>query len=323
MSSRYTRFNRDAIKFKSVEERKSLIDINEATKIALASYLTMSPQLDDMQDLAADIKQVRKKGKPVILCMGAHAIKNGGGLIINKLIDADLITHVATNGAAAIHDWEFARFGKSTECVRTNVAVGEFGIWRETGQFFGKTADWASGDGHGWGEVIGKFMSNGWHGGYRSPESSVMLNCYNKGIPFTIHPGIGQDIIYSHPSLIDINCTITDFEIFAESIRNLEGGIYLSVGSAVMSPMIFEKALSMARNVENQEGRIIDHFLIAVNDLADSNWNWEDGEPPMDNPAYYLRFMKTFHRMGGQTGNPYYYGCHNVTFLNTLRKLLT
>jgi len=319
--SRYPRFNRHLIQFKSVEERKSLIDIEEATKIALASHLTMSPQLDDMQDLAADIKRVRDNGKPVILCMGAHAIKNGSGLIINKLIDADLITHVAGNGAAAIHDWEFAKFGKSTECVRTNVARGEFGLWEETGNIFGATARAASDRGWGWGERLGYLMAQG--SNYKAKECSVMNKCYEHGIPFTIHPGIGQDIIYSHPSLYSLDCTMADFEIFAESVRNLEGGIYLSVGSAVMSPMIFEKALSMARNVEKQEGRIIDNFLIAVNDLADSNWNWEDGEPPMDNPAYYLRFMKTFHRMGGNINNPLYYGCHNVTFLNTLRKLLT
>lgn len=322
MSSRYPIFNRHAIKFKSVEERESLINIEEATDKALRSHVGCGAMHSDITDLALDIKRVRDNGKPVILCMGAHAIKNGGGIIINKLIEAGLITHVATNGAAAIHDWEFAKFGKSTECVRTNVARGEFGLWEETGAIFGSSANMASECGMGWGERLGWLMSAD-KSHYKAKEYSVIHKCYEHDIPFTIHPGIGQDIIYSHPNLWNISCTITDFEIFAESVRNLEHGIYLSVGSSVMSPMIFEKALSMARNVEHQNHRIIDHFLIAVNDLADSNWNWEDGEPPMDNPAYYLRFMKTFHRMGGQTGNPYYYGCHNVTFLNTLRKILT
>ena len=88
-----------------------------------------------------------------------------------------------------------------------------------------------------------------------------------------------------------------------------------------MSPMIFEKALSMSRNVEHQEGRRIDDFILGVNDLADSNWDWaNDGEPPMDNPAYYLRFMKSFHRMGGDLR---YFGIHNVTFLKHLLTALT
>ena len=109
--------------------------------------------------------------------------------------------------------------------------------------------------------------------------------------------------------------SINDFLIFTESIRNLQNGIYLSIGSSVMSPMIFEKALSMSRNVQSQIGKPIDKFVIAVNDLADSNWDWSHGEPPMDNPAYYIRFMKSFHRMGGDVR---YYGIHNINFLHHL-----
>ena len=82
-----------------------------------------------------------------------------------------------------------------------------------------------------------------------------------------------------------------------------------------MSPMIFEKALSMSRNVQMGRGRGIHQFVMAVNDLTDANWDWSQGEPPQDNPAYYLRFMKTFHRMGP---TPQYYGCHNIEFLNKL-----
>ena len=96
-------------------------------------------------------------------------------------------------------------------------------------------------------------------------------------------------------------CAERDFLAFVASVANLKGGIYLSVGSAVMSPMIFEKALSMARNVAIQRGRTIDDFDIHVLDLAPSRWDWNcAGEPPVDNPAYYLRFCKTFSRMGGR-----------------------
>jgi hypothetical protein len=94
-------------------------------------------------------------------------------------------------------------------------------------------------------------------------------------------------------------CAQRDFLTFAESVRQLEGGVYLSVGSAVMSPMIFEKSLSMAQNLALQHGsKIEDHFIVVV-DMAKSDWDWSQGEPPEEDPAYYLRYNKTFSRMGG------------------------
>jgi hypothetical protein len=312
----HARFDREQIKFKSVKERRSKLRIEG---LAIEAYRYMEPLSMKMTlavaDLALHIKRAKNDGRPIILCMGAHPIKNGAGLILNELIDKGFITHVATNGACAIHDWEFAMFGKSTECVRTNVAIGEFGLWKETGEFFGNSAAQASIQDCGWGEMIGLWMQDRVGGTYKWGDYSVMLKCHRKGIPFTIHPGIGQDIVYAHPNMDNVSCTIIDFEIFTESIRHLQGGVYLSVGSAVMSPMIFEKALSMARNVQLQRGLAIDNFTLAVNDLADQNWNWDDGEPQMDNPAYYLRFMKTFHRMGGDLR---YFGIHNVAFLRNL-----
>ncbi len=318
--SKYKLFDRSKIKFKSVNERLSKLRIEEIA----VSHLSQPPKINwptesRIKGLASAILKARLEGKPVVLCMGAHPIKNGACNLINELVNRNLITHVATNGAGAIHDWEFAKFGKSTECVRTNVAVGEFGIWEETGVFFGLSAQLALEEDKGWGEKMGELMYNNisFVGGrpgnsYKCREYSVMLNCYKRNIPFTIHPGIGQDIVYAHQYVDeDVGCSINDFLIFCESIRKLDGGIYLSVGSSVMSPMIFEKALSMSRNVEGP----FDDFVIAVNDLSDSNWDWSQGEPPIDSPAYYIRFMKSFHRMGGELQ---YYGIHNIDFLHNL-----
>ncbi|MBQ6157866.1 MAG: hypothetical protein IJJ20_02515 [Thermoguttaceae bacterium] len=135
-------------------------------------------------------------------------------------------------------------------------------------------------------------------------EYSLIWRLRHAGVTQTCHPMIGHDIIYTHPvnSPASIGrCAERDFLAFVASVANLKGGIYLSVGSAVMSPMIFEKALSMARNVAIQRGRTIDDFDIHVLDLAPSRWDWNcAGEPPVDNPAYYLRFCKTFSRMGGR-----------------------
>jgi hypothetical protein len=133
---------------------------------------------------------------------------------------------------------------------------------------------------------------------------SLAAAAYRAGKPFTAHPMFGHDIIYTHPLNRGAPIGRTaelDFLSFVDSISRLEGGVYLSVGSAVMSPMIFEKALSMARNVARARGASIEDFSIHVVDLAASAWDWtKDGEPPQDNPAYYLRFCKTFSRMGGR-----------------------
>lgn len=147
--------------------------------------------------------------------------------------------------------------------------------------------------------------------------------CFSRGLPFTAHPMFGHDIIYTHPlnhgAAIGRGADL-DFLSFAASIEGLEKGVYLSVGSAVMSPMIFEKALSMSRNVARQAGRKIEDFSIHVVDLAASGWDWNrDGEPPMDDPGYYLRFLKTFSRMGGRMS---YASADNRSWLVALLKEL-
>jgi hypothetical protein len=145
-------------------------------------------------------------------------------------------------------------------------------------------------------------IPSGWYSiPHRFPEYSIQAAAYALGIPSTSHPMFGHDIIYAHPANNGAaigRAAERDFLSFANSVANLEDGVYLSVGSAVMSPMIFEKSLSMARNVAYQNGRDIRNCAIHVVDLQAVAWNWSQGEPPMDNPAYYHRFMKTFHRMG-------------------------
>ncbi|MDX9810418.1 MAG: hypothetical protein RBT04_09730, partial [Sphaerochaetaceae bacterium] len=133
----------------------------------------------------------------------------------------------------------------------------------------------------------------------------------------------GHDIIYTHSMNKGAAVGRTaehDFLRFVVSINNLEGGVYLSIGSAIMSPMIFEKALSMTRNVAKQNGRDISDCSIIVVDLQPETWDWARGEPPMENPAYYLRFMKTFNRMGCRID---YLCMDNRQFLTGLNHVLT
>ncbi len=153
--------------------------------------------------------------------------------------------------------------------------------------------------------------------------NGLQAAAYTAGVPFTAHPMFGHDIIYTHP----LNCGAAigrtaerDFLSFTDSVNRLEGGVYLSVGSAVMSPMIFEKALSMSRNAARQRGAVIERFTLHVVDLAKAAWDWtRDGEPPLDNPAYYLRFCKTFSRMGGRMT---YTSADNRAFLVALLREL-
>jgi len=292
------------------------------------------------------IKKAKSKGKPVILTMGAHTIKNGMGPTLIRLMEQGWITHLATNGAGVIHDWEFAFQGRSSEHVEANVTKGEFGIWEETGRFINLAIIAGSFDGKGYGESVGSMIENG---GLQIPSKTeiqeivsnyaneeldraaaaldfldtiqhfdltpgwleiefpfkqycVQAAAFRLGVPFTAHPMIGHDIIYTHPMNHGAaigRTALKDFLCFAEAINGINDGVYISLGSAVMSPMIFEKSLSMAQNLQIQQGRHIDRHYILVVDLAANTWDWEQGEPPETNPAYYLRYLKTFNRMGG------------------------
>ncbi|MCL5269614.1 MAG: hypothetical protein M1457_03450 [bacterium] len=142
------------------------------------------------------------------------------------------------------------------------------------------------------------------------------------GVPFTAHPMFGHDIIYNHP----MNCGAAlgrtaerDFLAFAHSVSRLGNGVYLSVGSAVMSPMVFEKSLSISQNLAIQRGERIEGHTLVIVDLARSNWDWNQGEPPENLPDYYLRYNKTFSRMGGTMR---YLTADNRVFLLALHQAL-
>jgi hypothetical protein len=300
--------------------------------------------------LAAErIRAARAARKPVIMAFGAHAIKNCLAPVLIRLMEGGWLTHLATNGAGIIHDWEIAYQGKTSEDVRANIAVGTFGAWEETGFYLNLALLVGAYRGLGYGESVGEVIENegleiprrelllseleAAAGQKPFPESagaaadllwamdrfnlpvgrmevrypfknySVQAAAYRLGIPFTGHPMIGQDIIYIHPLNHGgaIGRTgLRDFLTFARCVSEISGGVYLSVGSAVMSPMIFEKSMTMAQDIALQAGRRIEGHLIVVVDLAESRWDWQKGEPPEEHPDYYLRFYKTFHRMGGE-----------------------
>lgn len=319
-----------------------------------------------IQHTVERIQAAHAAGKPVMLTFGAHTIKNGLAPVLNKLIEDGWLTHLATNGAGIIHDWEFAFQGQSSEDVRAGVKRGEFGNWQETGFFINLALNVGAYEGLGYGEAVGALIENG---GLNIPmdedleaaiidnatidplqsaaaadllfktqqfnlstgwldvphpwqQFSVQGTAYRCGVPFTGHPMIGHDIIYNHP--MNHGAAIgrvaqRDFLTFAHAVSQLDGGVYLSIGSAIMSPMVFEKSLSMAQNLARQQGKAITDHSILVVDLAESRWDWSQGEPPEDNPDYYLRYNKSFSRMGGTMR---YLQADNRDFLLTLCQML-
>ena len=367
------RFDRSRIRFRPVTERKNKFRIDDIAIDPDTSPPDAGPLSEDLDRTADDIRSARQRGAPVVICHGAHLIKNGLGPMLARLVRDGWLTHVATNGAGSLHDWEFAHLGSSCEDVRENVAVGEFGIWDETGAYIGLALLLAGLDGCGYGEAVGRMIArdrleipdravlqgrlqplargesegtasmdgmaaaadllaafsllDGLPGGRESGDvvvphpwksRSIQYACFETGAPFTVHPGIGQDIVYTHPLFRGGavgRAAMADFLAYAAAIERLQGGVYLSVGSSVMSPMIFEKSLSMARNVWRQKGERLEEFTIVVNDLAEATWDWSRGEPPVDHPAYYVRFCKSFSRMGGSLR---YVGMDNRVFLQNL-----
>ncbi|MDX1953254.1 MAG: hypothetical protein SFY81_13820 [Verrucomicrobiota bacterium] len=164
-------------------------------------------------------------------------------------------------------------------------------------------------------------LPSGWYAlPHRWKGSSILGEAARLNVPLTVHPGIGYDIISNHPMFnggaIGRAAGI-DFKVFGAAVSNLDGGVVLSVGSAIMGPQVFEKSLSCVNNLRIQRGEPIirDHSIYVV-DLQDGgNWDWTRGEPPKDNPAYYLRFCKSFSRMGGAM---HYLQCDNLAFLHHL-----
>jgi hypothetical protein len=155
-------------------------------------------------------------------------------------------------------------------------------------------------------------------------KTSILARAFQRNLPFTVHPGIGYDIISNHPMFNGAaigRAAALDFRLLGRSVDGLDGGVVLSIGSAIMAPQVFEKSLSGVNNLRLQAGRRVvrDHTIYVV-DIQDGGlWDWSRGEPPKDNPAYYLRFCKSFSRMGGTMR---YVQCDNVAFLQRLSAAL-
>jgi hypothetical protein len=315
----FPQFDRSRLVIEPLAERQHDLTLADVQPLDAQISPLDNPRLAVIADR---IEAARERGAAIMLVMGAHVLRRGNARFIIDLMERGLLTHVAMNGAGPIHDYEFARIGATTESVPRYIRTGQFGMWRETGEL-NEVAKRAATQRIGLGEAIGQDIILR---GFPHADVSVCAAGVRLGVPVTVHVGIGQDIIHQHP-----NCdgaawgaaSYTDFLVFARSVENLEGGVLLNFGSAVMGPEVYLKALSMARNVARQEGRQIAHFTTAVFDLPDLGEDF-DAEPPKTDARYYYRPWKTILVRTVSDGGEslYVQGDHRAT-LPSLWKQLT
>jgi hypothetical protein len=281
-------FDRSRLQIQPLARRQHDLDLS----IVLALDAP-APELSEpaFPVLGRRLVTARQCGAARLLLMGAHVLRAGVARYLIDLMERGLLTHLAMNGAGPVHDWEFALIGATTESVARYIQTGEFGLWEETGRMNDVIRD-AAGRGLGLGEALGQAILDG---DFPHKDVSVLAAAARLGVPVTVHVGIGYDILHEHPNCDGAALGQTsyhDFLVFAEAIRNLEGGVLLNFGSAVMGPEVYLKALAMARNVGRQEGKEIRHFTTAVFDLVPLEGDTRRPAPRSD-PRYYYRPWKT------------------------------
>jgi len=316
LTSRYPTFDRSRLKIQPLSARHH--------DLSLSHWLSLdhpAPPFDH-PDLATLAHRLRSARGAKILMAGAHVLRAGVHRHLIDLLERGHFTHLAVNGAAAIHDFELARIGATTESVERYIQTGEFGLWRETAEL----NDWISEAAHldlGLGENVGRRICES---DFPHRDLSLFAAAYRLSIPITVHVGIGHDILHEHP-----NCdgaalgksSYRDFLIFAHAVENLEHGVLLDFGSAIMAPEVYLKALAMCRNVSrNLSATPIRHFTTAVFDLAPISGDFRR-ELPRSDPGYYFRPHKTILvRTVKDGGESFYFrGDHRAT-IPALRRAL-
>jgi len=308
----YPTFDRSQLRVRPLGERAHDMLLDEVLPLDAGLRLNESPEL---QAVAERVRAAREKGRPVILMMGAHVIKVGLSRYVIDLMERGIVTHVACNGACVIHDYELARVGATTESVARYISEGQFGLWAETGEINDVVAAGAA-EGLGYGEAVGREIQQG---GARFPHRDVSIFAagVRLRVPVTVHVGIGYDIIHEHPNADGAalgQASYTDFLVFAEAVRGLQGGVLLNFGTAIMGPEVYLKALAMARNVAHPRGEQINDFSTAVFDLQPLGPDVHT-TPPKSEPAYYFRPFKTILVRTVQDGGESFYVCddHRAT----------
>jgi len=257
-------FDPSKIKTYSLKDRASKVRIAELASPhkkggSFKDFFSSLPNIlaaKDIKEIAAAVVQARKDGRPVMLGMGAHPIKVGLTPVIIDLMERGTITSLSLNGAGIIHDFEMAFVGQTSEDVDREILSGAFGMAEETGTMINNAVWDGNGKGLGIGESVGRMIQSG-----EFPYKNISLLAAGSRlrIPVTVHVAIGTDIIHMHPSF-DAKATGEaagrDFQKFCSLVSELESGVYINLGSAVLLPEIFLKAVTLCRNLGHQ----VTHF---------------------------------------------------------------
>jgi len=218
----------------------------------------------DFKGFVRMIRRAKSRNKPIIFAMGAHVIKVGLNPIIIDMMKQGFIDALAFNGAGIIHDFEVAFAGQTSEDVATQIKDGKFGMARETGEMLNRCANLASRKNFGLGEAVGRMIASS---SFPHKDLSLLARAYEWGIPTTVHVALGTDIIHFHPDASGSSLgktSLNDFFLFCSLVEKLEGGgVFVNVGSAVVLPEVFLKAVSYIRN----SGKPLNHFHTAVFDF--------------------------------------------------------
>ena len=270
--SRYSEIDLDSVQTYSSSERKSKVKTGQEgippypgmTVKAFLDHLPGILKADDLKAVAQSIVEAKRLGKPVIVMLGGHVIKTGCSPILIDLVRRGLITHLASNGSAAIHDTELALFGSTSEDVAVQLETGAFGMAKDLADFINDGVKEGASRREGFGEAIGRKIIE-----TKAPygKRTLIANCYELNVPYTLHVAMGTDIVHQHPSADGSaigEASLRDFRILAATISKLgNGGVVLNMGSAVVLPEVFLKCLSVARNL----GHDVRHFTTANFDM--------------------------------------------------------
>lgn len=260
------------IKTYSIASRDNKVNVREHFASApraggsFADFYAALPRLlgaDSLRGVVDGVVAAHRAGRPVVLAIGGHVIKCGLQPVIKALIEAGVITAVAMNGSAVIHDFEVSLIGATSEDVGAVLHAGDFGFSEETGGGINRALKAALPAGIGFGEAVGRCIIDNQHEfrGY-----SLLATCVEHDIPLTVHVAIGTDIIHQHPEFdggVTGEMSARDFRLLTSVVADLSGGAWLNVGSAVIMPEVFLKALSIAQNLGYQ----VDNFTTANFDM--------------------------------------------------------
>ena len=237
---------------------------------SLAAFLESLPRIlgaQSLRSLVGEIVRARSLGKPILWGIGAHVLKVGLSPLLVDLMERGFVTGLAMNGAGIVHDFELALAGQTSEDVEAGLGSGAFGMARETGEEINRAITLGDADGLGLGASVGRYLVQ------RQPphlEVSLLAAAHRLGLPATVHVAVGTDIVHMHPACNPAalgRASHLDFRILAAHVARLSGGgVYLNVGSAVLLPEVFLKAVTLARNL----GHEISDFATANLDFIQS-----------------------------------------------------